>query len=622
MKKIISFLLVLVLLFTQIPCAFAAEPFEQCQITMSGNLIGTGVPTPCLNVDSIAYIPAEYAAMAGDCNYGMTDTGMNFYGRGFDFVTETYYQDEQGVVWVPIASTLEQMEVLAFAAPGVLTTKGKFYLPSDVVDITDKAFNGRWRISAMDGLAGNVGIVSATIWNVITDWKWSEGISGKYAKDQYSEALLLLIQDDGQNHAYEIIDNVADKHELFSLISQIQGGLIDAQKEGGIFEAFKDVKISDSEKILAAYEDVTDSIDKYINIDDQLEIMQFILSIMTASSYYVDMIDTVIFSDFILDIDNGAWCDSRMITAAEEILDFFRSDSYMKIIEKVIKKETENLVHSAIDKAVDTPIFSNSDMKASELVEALKTIYDQATTLWTGTSHSDTVNDEEMTYYLANIQTLAKDLYNVYSSSPGRELEAKYAALLYLRCSYVWSYLFEEQVPEANFVGYRDELNTITSNIMDIPDFDINGVVENKEIYYEDIKTPEIPEPELPPPPAAGKFSTVITVDGFEYQYDIQFNHDGTAFIGGGIPFSENDETYNGTYTLLEDEEPNTYRFNVNGGFIYDITEGPSDPQDYELVIRITPIPNSEEYTVTILSESAPLFYTHDLPNFTFIPYE
>ena len=177
-------------------------------------------------------------------------------------------------------------------------------------------------------------------------------------------------------------------------------------------------------------------------------------------------------------------------------------------------------------------------------------------------------------------------------------------------------------LPEANFVGYRDELNTITSNIMDIPDFDINGVVENKEIYYEDIKTPEIPEPELPPPPAAGKFSTVITVDGFEYQYDIQFNHDGTAFIGGGIPFSENDETYNGTYTLLEDEEPNTYRFNVNGGFIYDITEGPSDPQDYELVIRVTPIPNSEEYTVTILSESAPLFYTHDLPNFTFIPYE
>ncbi|MBQ1985447.1 MAG: hypothetical protein II230_03975 [Clostridia bacterium] len=617
MKKIISFLLVLVLLFTQIPCAFAAEPFEQCQITMSGNLIGTGVPTPCLNVDSIAYIPAEYAAMAGDCNYEMTDTGMNFYGRGFDFVTETYYQDEQGVVWVPIASTLEQMEVLAFAAPGVLTTKGKFYLPSDVVDITDKAFNGRWRISALDGV-GTAAIISATTFNIITEWKLSEFVSGKYEKDQYSEAFLLLIQDDGQNHAAEIIDNIEDNHEFFSLISQIQGGLIDAQKEGGIFEAFKDVKISDGEKILAAYKKVTENIDKYIDIEDQLEIIQFILSIMTASSYYVDMIDTVFFSDVIRDIYSGKWGKRKMIVAAEEILDFFHGDSYMeivaKVIEKVIEKEVESLVHSTIDKATEP--------KTADLVEALKTIYDQATTLWTGTAHSETIEDEEMTYYLAKIQATAKKLYWAYSSVEGAELEAKYAALLYLRCAEVWSYLFEEQVPEANFIGYREVLNIITSEIMNIPDFDINGIVQNEEIYYEDIKTPEIPEPELPPPPAAGKFSTVITVDGFEYQYDIQFNHDGTAFIGGGIPFSENDETYNGTYTLLEDEEPNTYRFNVNGGFIYDIADGPSNPQDYELVIRVTPIPNSEEYTVTILSESAPLFYTHDLPNFTFIPYE
>ena len=258
-------------------------------------------------------------------------------------------------------------------------------------------------------------------------------------------------------------------------------------------------------------------------------------------------------------------------------------------------------------------VLENATKSTSALLAAYDIIYGGITEFLTGASHSENIDDTELTYYLAEIQTTAKKLYFAYSSVEGAELEAKDAALLYLRCAEVWSYLFEEQVPEANFIGYREALNIITSEIMDIPDFDIIGIVQNEEIYYEDL---------IPPPPAAGKFSTVITVDGFEYQYDIQFNHDGTAFIGGGIPFSEYDETYNGTYTLLEDEEPNTYRFNVNGGFIYDIAEGPSNPQDYELVIRVTPIPNSEEYTVTILSESAPLFYTHDLPNFTFIPYE
>lgn len=633
MKRIISVVLVLSLLLAQVPFASATEAVEQCEIRMVSNLAGATVPTQCRNVDGIAYITAEYAAIAGDCAYQVTDEGLNFYGRGFDFVTDNYYLDEQGEYWVPIAGTLEKMEVQTTAAPGVLTAQGKYYSVDDLQSAMAQAFDGKWRISAMDGFAGNVGITSATVYNIITEWKWADGFTGKYAQDQYKEAFALLMTEDEAESEDSVLAAIQDVDGSLSLMSKLEKASVGAENIDDVLDSFTSAELTGGETMLALYDDVTnpvkaifDKLDKsdtgysdafaFLDIGTQLEIVQYIMSIMNASTYYVDMVDVALLSDFVFDTESGHWGDHRVYRAAEELVDYFQSDTYRDILEEVIEKELEALFYSGINEALETATKSGAALTA-----AFGAIYDGVTEFLTGTAHSETINDEEMTYYLANIQTAAKKMYRVYSVKPGMKKEAKYAALLYLRCAMVWSYLFDGQVSGADFEGYRERLTKVMTGIMEIPDFDIVGVVKNDEIAYEDIKVPEL----LPADLAfmdGGSLSVILDLDGIPYMRGIRFSNEGTVTLYAGPPYSEMYECYEGTYTLQEEEEPYTFYLELQGGSVYINDEGfyEFEKQDYELIMRLTPVAGTDQVGVSILWGNKPIFYAQDFPNFTYTP--
>lgn len=657
MRRVLSIILLLSLLLSFAPAAMASEAEEVCEITCITNTVSSTVPVPCRSVDGVAYIPEEFAAVTSGWDYIDSDGKPEFMLEEQTVLADRYIQDEQGVFWVPIGSTLEQLQAEVAAFNGCLIVRAKTYTADELIARTEAVFHDkenidRWRITSVDGGHGNAGVIFANLFNATTQWKLVDALTGEYTRDNYKKAFALIMAKDkaeGEKDT-DLMAVLKDVDGYLDVLSELEQKSVKAEDLDDIMKQFSYGNLTDGEALLAMYKEATDPLGKELggnvelgglDLGAQLEIIEYMVSIRDASSFYVDMVDNVFFAECLK--NPYGWGPAEMIEAAKDVVKYYRSDSYSDIISEVLTQEIVSAMVGTLNQTAENATGILANTLAIERI-----VIDSATDLLGGEKPSEIMANVEINYCLAQIQKSAKALYNVYAHGANDPVRAKYAALLYLRCSLAWSYLYEEQVPEADFVSYREGVKKHMAAIMEISDYDLTHVAENEEIAYEavrpvtDIEEPAATEPEEPPvtevekPPAeissltGGTWTHLLPYEGYTYQRTIIFREDGTISLFGGWLSSELDESYEGTYVLTETEAADggcTFQIALKGGWVTIGENGYAvEDESYEFLLHVySPETGGDTgalqmYMGYAAGEKCPPFFGDEASLFTFTP--
>ena len=645
MRRILSVILLLSLVLSLTPVAMASEAEEDCEITCITNMVTGTVPLKCRNVDGIAYILAEYAADISGYDYRDTEGKPEFITDSRNVIADTYIQDEQNRFWVPIGKTLEQLQAKATATNGCLIVRAKSYTAEDLMDRTEVVFNDpehidRWGITSVDGMRGNVGVALSTIFNVATQWKLVDAWTGKYTTDNYRKAFALIMAKDKEGENTDLLTALKGTDEILSLLSKLEQKSVNAETLEDIMQQFSYGNLTDGEALLAMYETITDPMkaaaevagqnaDRQpagLDLGAQLEIFQYLVSVKDASSFYVDMIDNTLFADTLA--DPYGWGPEPMIDAAKDLVEYYKSDSFMDILCETTEKEIESLLYGSLNEALDK---LGGEMSTALAVE--KIVIDGISEFLGGVKLSEVMGNVEINYCLAQIQKTAEALYELYAYKAKDPVRAKYAALLYLRCGMVWSYLYEEQVEDADFESYREGIKKHMTAIMEISDYDLEVEVQNPQIAYDNIRVITYFE-QLPidiSSLADGTWITTLALDGFAYQRSVVFRVDGTVILTGGLVASELDEYYEGSYELLDLEEEDgdyTLRFTLKGGLVTVGDDGfyVFDDEPYECLVHVYPPEGGNDtdavrlHIKSAVGKNVPPFFAQEMDPFTLIP--
>jgi len=370
MRRILSVILLLSLVLSLTPVAMASEAEESCEITCITNMVTGTVPLMCRNVDGSAYILAEYAAIISGYDYRDTEGKPEFITDSRNIIADTYIQDEQNRFWVPIGKTLEQLQAKATATNGCLIVRTKAYTAEELMDRTEAVFNDpehidRWGITSVDGVRGNVGVALSTIFNVATQWKLVDAWTGKYTTDNYRKAFALIMAKDKEGENTDLLAALKGTDEILSLLSKLELKSVEADNLEDIIQQFSYGNLTDGEALLSMYETITDPMkaaaevtgqdaDRQpagLDLGAQLEIFQYLVSVKDASSFYVDMIDNTMFADTLS--DPYGWGPEPMIDAAKDLVEYYKSDSFMDLLCETTEKELESLLHGSLNEALD-----------------------------------------------------------------------------------------------------------------------------------------------------------------------------------------------------------------------------------------------------------------------------
>jgi len=643
MRRILSVILLLSLVLSLTPVAMASEAEESCEITCITNMVTGTVPLMCRNVDGSAYILAEYAAIISGYDYRDTEGKPEFITDSRNIIADTYIQDEQNRFWVPIGKTLEQLQAKATATNGCLIVRTKAYTAEELMDRTEAVFNDpehidRWGITSVDGVRGNVGVALSTIFNVATQWKLVDAWTGKYTTDNYRKAFALIMAKDKEGENTDLLAALKGTDEILSLLSKLELKSVEADNLEDIIQQFSYGNLTDGEALLSMYETITDPMkaaaevtgqdaDRQpagLDLGAQLEIFQYLVSVKDASSFYVDMIDNTMFADTLS--DPYGWGPEPMIDAAKDLVEYYKSDSFMDLLCETTEKELESLLHGSLNEALDK---LSGEMSTALAVERI--VIDGISEFLGGEKLSEVMGNVEINYCLAQIQKTAEALYELYAYKAKDPVRAKYAALLYLRCGMVWSYLYEEQVEDADFESYREGIKKHMTAIMEIPDYDLTAEVHNDEISYEHVKAVTKPEqtPVDIPSVNGNTWRNLLTVDGYTYQREIAFHEDGSVEMVSSWLSSEIDEYYAGQYELLEQEEADggyTFRFVVVGGWATIGENGYSvEDKSYDFLVHMYPPEEDSDTGMTQMyigcvgDGEHPMFFGDEMALFTFM---
>ena len=673
MRRILSVILLLSLVLSLAPTVVASEAEDICEITCITNAVSSAVPVPCRSVDGIAYIPEAFAAVISGWDSIDSDGKPEFILEEQTVLADRYLQDEQGVFWVAIGKTMEQLQAEATVANGILFVRAKTFTVDELLERTNAVFDdgerkGRWRISSLDGTAGNIGVALSTIYNVTTEFKWADAVTGEYANDNYKKAFMLLMANNKEDKDTSLIEAMQGTNKYLSLASDVLKRSVGADKAETVKDTMKIImqqfsygNLTDGEALLAMYEDAVDPVKNAtklegLDLGSQLEIYQHLASIQEASQFYVGMIDNTLFADVLA--NPYGWGPKVMIDAAKELVEYYQSDSYGDVLREAFREEAEALFLGSANGAVETLTGGMSTALAIE-----KLAIDFASEFLGGVKLSEIMGNIEINACLTEIQKTAKDLYELYANAVKDPLRAKYAALLYLRCSWVWSYLYEDQVEDADFEGYREGIQKHMTAIMEISDYDLTHVVKNEEIAYEALwkftepEEPTATEPEEPPvtepgepvatepeespvtdaekPPAeisfltGGTWTHLLPYDGYTYQRTILFLEDGTVSMFGGWLASELDESYEGSYSLLDmgADGSCTLQVTLKGGWVSIGENGyVVEDESYEFLLRIDAPETGgdtgslQRYIGCDTGEKIPPFFGDEMSLFAFTP--
>ena len=632
MRKILCGLLAIILFISGIPLSANADEIKAGKFHCITNALTSEAMFDCMSVGDVAYMRADDAALAAGYAYSLWEGVPTFHNYEREVIPDTYITDDEGDVWVPISETLAQMDALVTVSGGCVLVRSKLRSADEVYECAEKIFEGsinRWDITSVDGFCGNVGVSFSTIYNVFTEWKFYDAWTGKYSEDMYEEAFALIMAKDNKEED-NVLSALVGMDEIMKKFSALTRYKVDVKESADIMKQFAYGNLTDGETLVALYDDYTDPLGQFtklkgLNLGDQLGIYQYLASITNASAFYVDMVEQTLFSDYIR--DPYGWGQEPMIDAAEGLISYYASDSFEDILREGVVKELESVLYGGANGFLETVLEKTHATLAVERI-----IIDLVTEFLTGTPMSEITNDLEVNYCLAQIQTTAHNLYQMYRNK-NRPLEAKYAALLYLRCGMVWSNLYEEQVKEADFKSYREGISKLMTGLMEISDYDITLTnVENPSICYDDLQTQTAID--LLPIDISylvgGSWSTIKNLSGYDCIWVIDFCEDGTVSLYDGIVNSEMSEYYSGTFKLTDPEEEDgdyTIELDITGGFWMGYEEG-FEQKHYELILHVVAVEDGSGAKklqigyVGYRAGGCPAYFGHDLPAFSFEAYD
>jgi hypothetical protein len=88
----------------------------------------------------------------------------------------------------------------------------------------------------------------------------------------------------------------------------------------------------------------------------------------------------------------------------------------------------------------------------------------------------------EKIYCLSEIQSTAFRLYRVFRNAPSNAINAKYAALLYLRCRQLYFAYSEDVYDEINYAAANEVVNDAMIEVASITDYDLTAEISNGKI--------------------------------------------------------------------------------------------------------------------------------------------
>jgi len=167
-----------------------------------------------------------------------------------------------------------------------------------------------------------------------------------------------------------------------------------------------------------------------------------------------------------------------MVIAIEDIYRLHNTDNVVEHVVAYIRMTSEDIIFGNVSNIVENWLGIGL---MGPTLGVQRIIIDAITApLLGGTAVSEIMTTVEKTRCIQNIQAMAIDLYRVFRATDNA-LGAKYAALLFLRCSQVFGEWFHG-VDGLNMMPLIDAATSAINEIAAISDYDLTVVVRNEPI--------------------------------------------------------------------------------------------------------------------------------------------
>lgn len=499
--RLIALVLVISTVFAPIPVS-AANELSYLEVACVSNLCDMNLLTVLLRNNQPCISVADAAALSGYERVGayFVRAGERVDPDGFS------YDDTE---WIYLESGLEALNTEVVQIGSVLIIRGLETTANECFEQTDEIMNEfyhAYRVVDTLGAVGTWGYVSASIYNIVSQGKFFSHISGNYTEDLYKKVVEELIdseEDEGLLTAVVEGDKIVDKLEKISKIEGIGAKWEDEQwkivynnPSTDFYITTKTVKIlSDPLGQLLEHLGFGFEIDETfytlegLDAASQIKLYQYFDNLVSCGSLYANMF---CYTYGIVDLKHDDYYVQEFAAEAiSDLIDYYNSENFWEMYGNYLGAELELIGVSTMDKFMDGAILnhlllSSPASKVVPLVQfALRESFD-----FFMDDVSEKMDYIEESRCLTDLQTGIMKLYREYRKKPETAINAKYAAMLYIRCGQV----NRRMALKAGFIDksydndsfYEKKLKSLAT----ISDRDLTVKVSNKRIT--------IPEEEVP----------------------------------------------------------------------------------------------------------------------------
>lgn len=548
--------LIIVIIFSSVYPVFAEDaPLSvMCVSDWSDNII----PLQLRIIDNALYIRVDDAALISGYQLSDDQKIPKFVCGGAKVEISSFVTDDVKMRWIPLEGSLEELGTSVRAIGGYLFARSTKSTGGELISAADEIMlknNYKYRITTTDGLIGNTGFVMATIYNVLSSGSIYEAITGKYSYDLYRDMFSEILTYDDVDET--LADRLTGYDKTLRKLSKVTMAHIGADSAEDVMKLYSYGAVDDTGAIISLYGEISDPIGSAIDISgfdwgSQLAIYSYLESITSVSDFNMNMLGYTLMSDQIY--NKAGWAAGDLIYAATDVYGYYTSERAVDVFIEAVKQECNEIAHSQISAAFDV-------ITGTELLN--KAMGLQRIVLEETISASSKAKLVEKARCLSEIQGMALQFYRAFRNDKDTAINAKYAALLYLRCLQVHTKMFEDEIhfPQS----YKDVISSAMASLAEFDDYDLTIKIDNPRISPESLHKNGTAQLEEITADIIGRWTYDDTTNN--YRWTLVFENTGKISAHVGWLDSEIAAVYEGEYYIVESNGSEfTAAFDLVGG--------------------------------------------------------